>query len=63
MRTIALVSLAAAPGAIAGYIVLMGYLIGRIRPVPITFIPNDNVVKLESRRNDERDDRPQAIAV
>lgn len=62
MRTIALMSLAAAPGAIAGYMVLMGYLIARIRPVPITFMPVTNVVDLAAR-SEGIDDQPQAVAV
>lgn len=63
MRTIALMSLAAAaPGAIAGYMVLTGYLISRIRPVPITFMPESKVIELDATR-DHPDGEPRAIAV
>lgn len=62
MRTLFLVSLAA-PGALAGYMVLMGYLIGRIRPVPISFMPQPRAADHARTRRDERDDELEAVAV
>lgn len=38
MRTLVLLSLGG-PGLLAGYLLLTGYLLGRIRPIPITFVP------------------------
>lgn len=62
MRTLALLSLAA-PGAIAGYMVLTGYLLAKIRPVPIVFMEDDsNVLELRPTRRDI-DDQPEAVAV
>lgn len=62
MKTLALLSLAA-PGAIAGYMVLTGYLIARIKPVPIVFMRDEpNVLELTRARRDI-DDQPEAIAV
>lgn len=64
MRTLALLSLAA-PGAIAGYMVLTGYLIAKIRPVPIVFMQDDSsVLELRIPRRDvDLDDEPRAVAV
>lgn len=62
MKTLALLSLAA-PGAIAGYMVLTGYLLARIRPVPIALMQEEsNVLELTPSRGGS-DDQPQAIAV
>ena len=62
MRTLALLSLAA-PGAIAGYMVLTGYLLAKIRPVPIVFMEDhSNVLELRPTRRDI-DDQPEAVAV
>lgn len=62
MRTLALLSLAA-PGAIAGYMVLTGYLIAKIRPVPIVFMQDDsNVLELRRAPRDV-DEEPRAVAV
>ena len=41
MRTLMLLSLGA-PGLMAAYLLLTGYLLGRIRPIPITFIPESS---------------------
>ncbi len=41
MRTLVLLSLGA-PGLMAGYMLLTGYLLGRIRPIPITFFPESS---------------------
>lgn len=38
MKTLALLTLAAPGAMIAGYMLLTGYLITRIRPVPIAFV-------------------------
>ncbi len=39
MRSAGLILLAAAPGAALGYLALTGYLLTRIKPVPITHLP------------------------
>jgi len=31
--------LSAVPGVALGYLVLTGFLLGRVRPLPITFVP------------------------
>jgi len=39
MRTTALLLAAATPGVGIGYLILLAYLLRRVQPVPITFIP------------------------
>lgn len=62
MRTLALLSLAA-PGALAGYAILTGYLLARIQPIPITFVPQRKILAFNSAAQREDDDSTQAIAV
>lgn len=62
MRTLILLSLAA-PGALAGYAVLTGYLIARMKPVPITFMPENKIISLDARPDDGLDEEPRAVAV
>jgi len=40
MRTTALLLAAATPGVAIGYLILLAYLLRRVQPVPITFMPN-----------------------
>jgi len=65
MRATNLMILGAAPGAVAvGYFLLTGYLLNRVRPLPIATMPrpraleteNDAVVRPVTRR------RPLALA-
>ena len=44
----------AVPGLAVGYLVLTGLLLGRVRPLPITFIPQ--------RATDLREDLRQRVA-
>lgn len=63
MKTFALLSLAGPGAMIAGYVVLTGYLISRIQPVPIAFTHDSpNVLPLRLYR-EESDDQPQPVAV
>lgn len=39
MRTIALFLAAATPGVAVGYLILLGYILRRVKPLPITFLP------------------------
>ena len=39
MKTAGLLMIGAVPGLAVGYLVLTGILLGRIRPLPITFVP------------------------
>ena len=46
MRTTSLLMLGAAPGALAvGYFLLTGYLLNRVRPMPIAIMPRARDVK------------------
>ena len=39
MRTAALLMLGATPGLALGYFLLLAYILNRVRPLPITFVP------------------------
>ena len=39
MRTAALLMLGATPGLAVGYFLLLAYILNRVRPLPITFVP------------------------
>lgn len=39
MKTAKFLMLSAVPGVALGYLVLTGLLLGRVRPLPITFVP------------------------
>ena len=39
MRIAGLLALGCAPAVAIGYVLLLGYLLNRVRPVPITFLP------------------------
>ena len=39
MRKASIVALGAAPGLAVGYFVLVGYILNKVRPVPITRVP------------------------
>lgn len=63
MKTLALLSLAAPGAMIAGYMVLTGYLIARIGPVPIAFVQQEqDTIELTPPR-DDIDGQPHAVAV
>ncbi len=48
MRTTSLVMLGAAPGALAvGYFLLAGYLLNRVKPMPIAIMPKTRVATAE----------------
>jgi len=40
MKTAALLLLGATPGVAIGYLVLLVYIMGRVKPLPITFLPD-----------------------
>lgn len=63
MKTFALLSLAGPGAMIAGYVVLTGYLISRIQPVPIAFTHDDSNLLRIRRPHDDIDGEPQAVAV
>jgi len=39
MRRAALLPLGATPGVAVGYLVLLAYILRRVKPMPITFLP------------------------
>ena len=41
MRTVSLMALGAAPSVAIGYLVLTGYILNKVRPLPITRVPNN----------------------
>jgi hypothetical protein len=40
MRMARLLAIGASPAAAVGYFLLLAYLLNRVRPMPITFLPN-----------------------
>ncbi len=57
MRTTALLLAAATPGVAVGYLILLAYLLRRVQPVPITFMPNasrQTVADLQRRQRSRR---------
>jgi hypothetical protein len=63
MKTLALLSLAAPGAMIAGYVVLTGYLISRIQPVPIAFAHDDSNGLHIRPPHDDVDGEPLPVAV
>jgi hypothetical protein len=63
MKTLALLSLAAPGAMIAGYVVLTGYLISRIQPVPIAFTHGDSNTLRIRPSHDDIDGESLAVAV
>ena len=39
MRNVAFLLLGAAPGVAIGYVLLLAYILNRVKPMPITFLP------------------------
>ncbi len=39
MRNVALLLLGATPGVAVGYFLLVAYILNRVKPLPITFLP------------------------
>jgi len=42
MRTVGLLLLGATPGVAVGYLVLLAYILNRVKPLPITFMPESS---------------------
>jgi hypothetical protein len=49
MRTAGLLLLGATPGVAIGYLLLLGYIMGRVKPLPITFLPETEAPSAPSR--------------
>ena len=50
MRTAGLLLLGVTPGVAVGYVVLLAYILNRVRPLPITFLPEFDDVDTADHR-------------